>query len=127
MASKRDQLLEQLSAYLDGELSDAERTKVEAFVSRDPEARQLLSELRAMTQELHGLPRAKASDRLLEGVRTRLERRALLDGRGDPAPAASSARAHGWRWVAAAAVIALAFVTLYLVRQQRHPWMIADA
>ncbi len=38
---------ELLSAYLDGELSPAERAEVEQFLAANPAARKLLEELRA--------------------------------------------------------------------------------
>ncbi len=113
---KREQLLEQLSAYLDDELTAAQRREVEAFLAEDAGARTVLAELRATSRVLGELPRARASDRLLEGIRTRLEREALLgDLQGAPSPVPRE-RTFGLRWVAAAAVIGLAFVTVYLIR-----------
>ncbi len=47
---------ELLSAYLDDELSPAERARVEERLAIDPAARQLLEQLRAMSQAVHGLP-----------------------------------------------------------------------
>ena len=49
-----------LSAYLDGELSPAERTQVESQLAADPQARQLLDELRALSGEVRELPRYSA-------------------------------------------------------------------
>jgi len=51
---------ELLSAYLDGELAPAERTRVESQLAADPEARQLLDELRAFSGEVRDLPRYSA-------------------------------------------------------------------
>ena len=47
---------ELLSAYLDGELSADERAAVEARLAADPAARQLLHELRSVSQAVQGLP-----------------------------------------------------------------------
>jgi len=47
-AGQREHLYEQLSAYLDDELTDAERREVEAFLAEDPAARALLAELKAV-------------------------------------------------------------------------------
>src|SRR5437868_3019343 len=101
--SKRQRLIEQLSAYLDDELTPAQRREVEAFLAGEEEARALLSELRAMSQALRELPRAKASERLLEGVRTRLERDALL-GRSQSRAVAPAGYSRGLRWLGAAAI-----------------------
>jgi len=49
-----------LSAYLDGELSPDEQTQVESQLATDPEARQLLDELRALSGEVRELPRYSA-------------------------------------------------------------------
>ncbi len=48
---------ELLSAYLDGELADAERERVDRRLAADPAARQLLDELRAVRGLVQGLPR----------------------------------------------------------------------
>lgn len=51
---------ELLSAYLDGEVTEAERAAVEARLARDPVARALLEELRTLSNSLHSLPRDPA-------------------------------------------------------------------
>jgi hypothetical protein len=48
---------ELLSAYLDGELTPAERVQVEARLASDPHVRQLLDELRVLSGEVRALPR----------------------------------------------------------------------
>ena len=75
---KRQQLEGQLSAYLDNELSETERAEIEAFLAEYEEARELLAELRATIEIVKQLPRAKASDQMMDGLRARLERDALL-------------------------------------------------
>jgi len=109
-AEQRQKLESQLSAYIDGELTDAERAEAETSLAQDAQARQLLAELRATVAGLRALPRAKASGDLIEDVRTRLERQALLDSDQPTGAMMSAAPSFGRRWIAAAAVIALAFV-----------------
>ncbi len=114
-AKRREQLESQLSAYLDGELTPAEQREVKAFLAGDREARALLEELRATVSAVRSLPRARAPEDLMESLRGRLERRALL-GEGQPADMArQAARPFHGRWIAAAAVIALTFVAGYFM------------
>ncbi|HEV7221313.1 MAG TPA: zf-HC2 domain-containing protein, partial [Pirellulales bacterium] len=47
---------ELLSAYLDGELSEADRARAEQLLAEQPEARQLLEDLRALHGSFEGLP-----------------------------------------------------------------------
>jgi len=109
-AGRRQELESQLSAYIDGELTDEERAEVEAFLAQDAQARLLLTELRATVAGLRSLPRAKASGDLTAGLRSRLERRALLGTDQTTSAVPSAASPFSARWLAAAAVIALAVV-----------------
>ncbi len=113
---KRGKLEEQLSAYLDGELSADQRAEVEAFLAEDEQARRLLDDLRRTVQLVQTLPRAKAGDELIDALRGRLERKALL---GEPATPAVTRRrpihSYAARWAAVAAVLALSLTTLYLI------------
>jgi negative regulator of sigma E activity len=59
---------ELLSAYLDGELSPAERAQVESQLAADPEARQLLDELRVLSSEVRSLPRYAAGSEFSQRV-----------------------------------------------------------
>lgn len=93
---------ERLSAYLDGELSDAERARVEAAIEQDPELVRLLAQLRATRKLLHGLDRTSAGEDFVSRVMARVERRDLLGGSMEMA--APQAR-HWTRWLAAAAVL----------------------
>ena len=47
---------ELLSVYLDGETTPAENAEVERWIEKDAEARQLLAELRAVREDVRGLP-----------------------------------------------------------------------
>src|SRR5687767_14842318 len=108
---QRQHLESQLSAYLDNELSERERLEVEAFLAEYADARALLTELRATISVVQKLPRAKASEQLVERLRTRMERDALLGPAHVDEPAQRGSFAFGPRWIAAAAVIVLTFVT----------------
>jgi negative regulator of sigma E activity len=63
---------ELLSAYLDGQLASAELAAVEAHLASNPDARQLLSELRMLSDEVRALPRQSAgpqfADRVLQAA-----------------------------------------------------------
>lgn len=73
-----DRQYEQLSAYIDGELSETARAEVEGWLARDADARRLLEELRHAARLVGGLPRAAAPRGLSAEVTARLEREALL-------------------------------------------------
>ncbi len=111
-------LEDQLSAYLDGELTAAERAEVEAWLARDEHARRTLAELERTAAALGSLPRARAPDELLELITSQVERRELLgiDGRaaGVPRPLVRSVG----RWLASAAVIAMAASAGWLTFQR---------
>ncbi|HOW71143.1 MAG TPA: hypothetical protein PKY77_11120 [Phycisphaerae bacterium] len=121
MDPKRRQYLEaQLSAYLDGELAAAERTEVEDFLAVDADARKLLVELEEIAAGLRALPRARVSPDLMEGLRSRLERRALLGDRPSKAPPVTTIPFSG-RWLAAAAVMAMMVTAGYVMWSIRSP------
>lgn len=118
MSGEPQENLEQLlSAYLDGELSEAQRRQVEARLREDDgAARRLLEELRATVNAVQSLPHAQAPAELMSQMRTRLERQALLgeqtSDRVVGEPFGSTSR---MRTMAAAAVIALAFFAGYVI------------
>jgi hypothetical protein len=70
---------ELFSAYLDGELTAAERAQVEQLLATDPAARQLLEELRAVSNTLQSLPQQKVGEDLGPHVLRMAERRILTD------------------------------------------------
>ena len=59
---------ELLSAYLDGELTAAERVQVEQLLASDPAARQLFSDLRALSSTLQSLPQHRLKESLSDAV-----------------------------------------------------------
>lgn len=98
----RDEQFEQLTAYLDGELTETERAEVETLLERDPAARRLLNELRQTAALVAGLPRASAPADFSQSVVARLERDALLSD--------ATVSGRGWtlgNWSALAASIVL--------------------
>ncbi|MCG8406825.1 MAG: hypothetical protein MI923_16635 [Phycisphaerales bacterium] len=100
--SKDAEQLEQLTAYLDGELPADQRAEVEKLIADNEDARVLMEELRQTSHLVAGLSRERAPDNLADAVTARLERQALLD---------EPSKRPGWPWMgklAAAAVFALA-------------------
>jgi len=75
---------ELLSAYLDGELTAEEQAQVERLLAADPEARQLVDELRALSASVKALPRHPIGRDVSEEVISRARRRMPT-----PAPARS--------------------------------------
>jgi anti-sigma factor RsiW len=74
---------ELLSAFIDGELSDAERAAVEARLATDPDAQQLVHQLRSVSQSVQRLPLESVGRDLSEAI---LRRAAALK----PTPSAHS-------------------------------------
>ena len=124
---------ELLSAYLDGELTAAERAHVEQLLSTSPAARQSMDELRALSSTIRGLPSQKLGEDLSQLVLRTAERRMLTGGdqRSEPADATQSSGWGGpsWRgmlsrralvWSGLAAGIALMIVWNEPPRQARE-------
>ena len=64
-----------LSAYLDGQVTDEERARVERLLTEDAEARQVLEELREVSQSVAGLPRHALPDDFAKQIEASLEAR----------------------------------------------------
>lgn len=115
---------ELLSAYLDDALSAAERDRVQRHLAANPEARQLVTELRVLRQSLQSLPEYKLPAEFRDRVLRQAER-AMLTQPVD-APMASRASwppkwlsAGGYRALAwPAAVLAVAIMLMVVYREQ---------
>jgi hypothetical protein len=91
----RDSLLDDLSAYLDGELSQGRAAAVERLLTESPDARRTFAELRTVREQVRGLPRRRASMELGAALRGQVAPRALWSRRvlrlGVPLAAAAAA------------------------------------
>lgn len=99
---------ELLSAYLDGELTDAERALVEQLLAEDTDAQQTLAGLQSVSETLRKMPRATPGADLSEEVLERVQAERSTEPESVmPLPVGRSPR--GWLWagltVAAALVI----------------------
>jgi anti-sigma factor RsiW len=97
---------ELLSAYIDGELTDAERAAVDARLETDAAARELVAQMRNLSGSLKSLPREALADDL---------RGAVLQQIGDTRvslPSVKLSMAHRLMWpaIAIAAALLLMFV-----------------
>jgi len=106
MSPQRENIREQLSAYADGELTEAEASRVAQALAEDPELAAELAELQAVRELLRHLPRAAAPADLAERIMARAERGRLLDD--DAAPAG---RPAGW-WLARLATAAIVLIAV---------------
>lgn len=123
---------ELLSAYVDGELSDDEHAQVEQRLREDPQARQLVAELRAISETLRSLPPQALGEDLRAAILQRAEHAGLL---GDqPRPASVSVdtskmwmgSARRWVW-ASLAVAAALLLSVYLPTTSQEDRPLAQA
>lgn len=70
---------ELLSGYIDGELSQRQRTEVKRLLQHDDELSQRLNQLKRQKQLLGALPIVPAPEGLLDDVKATLERQSILD------------------------------------------------
>lgn len=106
MSGEQDNIREQLSAYLDGELSDAEMRRVEAAIESNEQVQAELAQLRRVRELVGSLPSAGAPDGFVERVMARAERNRLMSA---DVPRQSGAGALHWaRLAATAAVLVIA-------------------
>ena len=104
----KDELGEQLSAYVDGELNAAEAAEVERMIAADPQVAALLETLRRTVETVRALPRRPAPDGMLDDLTARIERAQLLDGSSEKARAVRGDRRSAWRLLASAAIVIFA-------------------
>jgi len=114
--SGREQLEQQLSAFLDGELTDEQVAELQRMLAASPDAKQLLAELEKTVAAVRGLPREPSPGDLYESITAQLERSALLEG--DVAEGSPVGAAGRWGWLVrltvSAAVVLLAVGVGYL-------------
>jgi negative regulator of sigma E activity len=121
---------ELLSAFLDGELSEADRANVERHLAANPADRQLYDDLKALRGEVASLPRSPVSpdfaDRVVRAALAEAEKQNEARGMVSKAP---PVQRHFWRrWkhgplyysAAAASAAALAACVLLVVLVGRH-------
>ncbi|RIK83222.1 MAG: hypothetical protein DCC67_06210 [Planctomycetota bacterium] len=115
---------ELLSAYVDGELTAAERALVEERLRADPAAARLVAEMRRLSQALRALPRESLGYDLRPAVeRATADRRAALvqPALAEPGPPIAERgfkRGLVWSSIAIAATVMLAFLA---ERESRGP------
>ncbi len=85
-AGRDDNLVADLSAYLDGELPEVRAREIEQQLADSDECRALLAELRDVSETLGQLPRQRAPDELVAALRRQAERRHLFDDARRPRP-----------------------------------------
>lgn len=118
---------ERLSAYLDGELTAAERAEVETLLADDADSRQLLDELRALRRDVQQLPKYELGPDFSQRVLRQAERSMLMDS-SHPPDASSQAwdDDRRWRWsrrlawpgIAIAAAILISVFTQFSERNE---------
>ncbi len=109
-----------LNAYLDDELPDSRRQKVESLLEKDEQIRQTLSDLNQVRQVLSDLPRLKAPVELAESVLYDLERDILLQGHSGFSEAAGHKHLRWRRWLETAAMLILAGAIVMIVYNVLH-------
>jgi len=107
MARKRErtEIEELLSAWLDGQISPADRERLQKALEADPSLRSLLEDLERTVGLLRSFPSEPAPAHLRERVLRQLERRALLSAAEPPVQAAGRTKRFGL--VAAVLVMAV--------------------
>ncbi|MCH7751171.1 MAG: hypothetical protein IH898_03310 [Planctomycetes bacterium] len=110
---------ELLSAHVDGELTEAERTAVEQRLRDDPQARELVAELRRVSETLRSLPKHELGADLREAVL----QEAVVHTERAPAEGGWTRR---WAWATLALAAAL-LLTVYLPETNRDEQPLAGA
>jgi hypothetical protein len=114
MESSKEKIEAQLCAYIDGDLTDAERVEIEQHLSSNPQHRKLMEELRGHSALLRGLPRATVPGELNESLTGQLERTALLDPTDDQSSEAVL-NINRWPQITAVAAVLLLAIGLGVV------------
>src|SRR5262245_53411558 len=77
--STRDELIENLTAYIDGELSELEAKRIEEALKSDPELATLEQQLRATVTAVEKLGAPEPSQALRRAVLNRLDEKTALE------------------------------------------------
>ena len=104
---------ELLTAYVDGEISGRQRRALHKLLRRSPEARKLLKEMQADSDEIRALPPARLEQDLSDSVLTLIAQRQIQIPRPRPTPLPLPAVVAGasrsfWPYVVAAMIMLLA-------------------
>ena len=99
--TKRNRTSEQLSAYLDGALSEADAAAMKKALADEPALARELASLRATRALVRRLPPEHAPEDFARRVVARLERRSLLEPGLNEKPSPARRRL----WIAAAAAV----------------------
>lgn len=124
MPSNQENIEAKLAAYVDGELSGAEREEIERHLAANPQHRKLMSELMQLSGMVKALPRAKAPADVLDSLQSQLERSALL-GRPEELTGEPSYKIGFWtqfRAIAAIVILTIGLATVvYFVLPRNAP------
>ncbi len=124
MAENVEEIEAKLAAYVDGELTPAERVEIETHLEANPSHRLLLQDLVQHRQLLCALPREKATGDFTEGFQGQLEREILLGG-DELSRARSRFRiSYSPQLLSAAAIVLLAValaIIVFSVLPPHHP------
>ncbi|MGI9455468.1 MAG: anti-sigma factor family protein, partial [Aeoliella sp.] len=112
---------ELLSAYVDGELDEEQRARVEQRLRDDQSAKQLVAELQELSKTLRALPREQVGKELRELVLQRTEEK-LVTASSQEAGSYSSRR---WTWAAMAVAAALFLMVYQPVEDQEEELAVA--
>jgi len=85
---------ELLLAYVEDELTEAQRQRCEELFAAAPEIKSLAEGMRADRERLRQLPRAAAPLSVMDAISEQLERRMLLEGKPAPGQPNDSARVY---------------------------------
>ncbi len=78
MSDRIDKIRQQLSAYIDGELNDADASVVESLINTRPDVARELQELIEVRESIRSLPRHRASEGFVDEVLAKAERLRLV-------------------------------------------------
>jgi hypothetical protein len=107
---------ELLSGFVDGELSERQRTELKRLMQHDDELSQRLNELKRQKQLLGALPIASAPEGLLDDVKATLERQSILDNASARCDDSAGVRHLMFRrFVTTAAMFSLVGVLVWVV------------